>query len=175
MHLPRPLRPTNRRSLNLATWFFMTAEQLRSSPHQLSSLPARIVTIVPSPTSLRATTLNATGRVLLERQWLGRAEHRMYGLPVRTEMCLNMKNTVSFECERCNTARVNANVFGVSRKLLSRMTMMCNDNFQPEYIKWPKLEQNCNQAEEITAKRHIFRAPSPFHRKENEAQESEKH
>ena len=28
---PRPLRPTKRRSLNLATWFFMTAEALRSS------------------------------------------------------------------------------------------------------------------------------------------------
>lgn len=30
-HSPRPLRPTKRRSLNLATWFFMTAEALRSS------------------------------------------------------------------------------------------------------------------------------------------------
>lgn len=82
--LPRPLRPTKRRSLNLATWFFMTAVQLRSSPHQLSSFPARIVTMVPSPTSVKATTLNATGRVLLERQWFGSAEHKMYGLPVRT-------------------------------------------------------------------------------------------
>lgn len=82
--LPRPLRPTKRRSLNLATWFFITAVQFRSSPHQLSSFPARIVTIVPSPISLRATTLNATGSVLFERQWFGRAEHRIYGLPVRT-------------------------------------------------------------------------------------------
>lgn len=84
LSLPRPLRPTKRRSLNFATWFFMTAVQLRSSPHQLSSFPARIVTMVPSPTSVKATTLNATGRVLLERQWFGSAEHKMYGLPVRT-------------------------------------------------------------------------------------------
>lgn len=83
-HLPRPLLPTKRRSLNLATWFFMTAVQFRSSPHQLSSFPARIVTMVPSPTSVKATTLKATGRVLLERQWFGSAEHRIYGLPVRT-------------------------------------------------------------------------------------------
>lgn len=90
-NLPRPLRPTKRRSLNLATWFFITAVQLRSSPHQLSSFPARIVTIVPSPTSVRATTLNATGNVLLERQWFGNAEHKIYGLPVRTA-----KSTILF-------------------------------------------------------------------------------
>lgn len=84
-YLPRPLLPTNRRSLNLATWFFITAVQFLSSPHQFSSLPARIVTIVPSPTSANATTLNATGNVLFERQWFGNAEHNIYGLPVRTK------------------------------------------------------------------------------------------
>lgn len=68
MHIPLPLRPTNLKSLNLATWFFITAEQFRSSAHQFSSLPAFIVTIVPSPTSASDTTLNATGSVLLDRQ-----------------------------------------------------------------------------------------------------------
>ncbi len=81
--LPLPLRPTNRRSLNLATWFFMMALALRSSPHQFSSLPALMVTSVPSVTSPRATTLKATGSVLLERQWVGSAEQMMEGEPVR--------------------------------------------------------------------------------------------
>lgn len=85
MYVPRPLRPTKRRSLNFATWFFITAEQLRSSAHQFSSLPAFIVTIVPSPTSASDTTLKATGSVLFDLQWFGNAEHRKYGLPVRTE------------------------------------------------------------------------------------------
>lgn len=86
IYLPRPLRPTNRKSLNLATWFFITAVQFRSSAHQFSSLPAFIVTEVPSPTSANATTLNGTGSVLFDRQWFGSAEHRIYGLPVRTVM-----------------------------------------------------------------------------------------
>lgn len=96
-HLPRPLRPTNRRSLNLATWFFMTAEPFRSSAHQFSSLPALIVTNVPSPTSANDTTLKATGNVLFDRQWLGSAEHRKYGLPVRTE-----KSQKKNYCEKKN-------------------------------------------------------------------------
>ncbi|GBP50477.1 hypothetical protein EVAR_96714_1 [Eumeta japonica] len=81
-HSPRPLRPTKRRSLNLATWFFMTAELFRSSAQQFSSLPARTVTSVPSPTSPSATTLNATGSVLLERQCGGNTVHTKCGLPV---------------------------------------------------------------------------------------------
>lgn len=83
-YIPRPLRPTNRRSLNFATWFFMTAVQFRNSAHQFSSLPAFIVTIVPSPTSASVTTLNATGSVLFDLQWFGSDEHKIYGLPVRT-------------------------------------------------------------------------------------------
>lgn len=90
-YLPRPLLPTNRKSLNLATEFFMTAVQFLSSPHQFSSLPAFIVTIVPSPTSANATTLNATGSVLFERQCVGNAEHKIYGLPVRTANSLIYK------------------------------------------------------------------------------------
>lgn len=49
----------------------MTAVWLRSSPQKFSSLPAITVTNVPSLTSPNATTLNATGSVLFERQWLG--------------------------------------------------------------------------------------------------------
>lgn len=81
---PRPLRPTNLRSLNLATWFFITAVQLRSSPHQFSSFPALIVTIVPSGMSSKATTLKAHGRLLFDRQWFGSAEQRIDGEPVVT-------------------------------------------------------------------------------------------
>lgn len=79
---PLPLLPTNLRSLNLATWFFISAVEFRSSAQQFSSLPARTVTRVPSPTSPRATTLNATGRVLLDRQWVGNWLHKKYGEPV---------------------------------------------------------------------------------------------
>lgn len=50
----------------------MTAVQFLSSAEQFSSFPARTVTRVPSPTSPRATTLNAIGRVLFERQCGGR-------------------------------------------------------------------------------------------------------
>lgn len=71
VHLPLPLLPTKRKSLNLATWFFITAVQLRSSPQKFSSLPARIVTMVPSITSPNAKTLNAIGSVLFERQCVG--------------------------------------------------------------------------------------------------------
>lgn len=83
-HSPRPLRPTNLRSLNFATWFFITAEQLRSSAQQFSSLPARTVTSVPSPTSPNATTLKATGNVLFDLQCGGNTVHTKWGLPVRT-------------------------------------------------------------------------------------------
>ena len=83
-HTPLPLRPTNLRSLNLATWFFMTAVQFRSSPQQFSSFPALIVTRVPSVTSSSATTLKATGKDLLDLQWVGKALQRIAGLPVCT-------------------------------------------------------------------------------------------
>lgn len=65
---PLPLLPTNLKSLNLATWFFIKVVEFLSSAQQFSSLPARTVTRVPSTTSPRATTLNATGSVLLDRQ-----------------------------------------------------------------------------------------------------------
>ena len=83
-NVPRPERPMKRRSLNLATWFLMTAVALRSSALQFSSLPARTVTSVPSSTPPRHTTRNAVGRVLLERQWLGSDVQITHGLPVRT-------------------------------------------------------------------------------------------
>lgn len=83
-HWPLPLRPTNLRSLNLATWFFMTAVQFLNSPQQFSSLPALIVTRVPSLTSSRATTLKATGSDLFDLQCDGNALQRMAGLPVLT-------------------------------------------------------------------------------------------
>lgn len=94
-NLPLPLRPTNLKSLNLATWFFITAVQFRNSAHQFSSLPAFIVTIVPSPTSANVTTLNATGSVLFDLQWCGSDEHKIYGLPVRTEIKSKMERTVN--------------------------------------------------------------------------------
>lgn len=43
----------------------------------------RTVTIVPSLTSPNATTLNATGSVLFDRQWLGRTVQTKSGEPVR--------------------------------------------------------------------------------------------
>lgn len=70
-HLPLPLLPTNLKSLNLATWFFINVVEFLSSAQQFSSLPARTVTNVPSTTSPRATTLNATGSVLLDLQCVG--------------------------------------------------------------------------------------------------------
>jgi len=79
---PLPLRPTNLKSLNLATWFFMSAVEFLSSAQQFSSLPARTVTRVPSPTSPRATTLKATGRVLLDLQCAGRTVQTKCGEPV---------------------------------------------------------------------------------------------
>ncbi|MPC65017.1 hypothetical protein E2C01_059141 [Portunus trituberculatus] len=60
----------------------MTAELLRSSPQKFSSLPALMVTMVPSLTSSSATTLKDMGSDLLERQWVGSAVHRMLGAPV---------------------------------------------------------------------------------------------
>lgn len=98
--LPLPLRPTNLKSLNLATWFFITAVQFRSSEHQFSSLPAFIVTIVPSPTSANVTTLNATGSVLFDLQWFGSEEHKIYGLPVRTETLKKKTNKISGKGEK---------------------------------------------------------------------------
>lgn len=86
---PLPLLPTNLRSLNLATWFFIRAVEFLSSAQQFSSLPARTVTKVPSPTSPRATTLKATGRVLLDLQWAGNTLQTKWGDPV---MKLNIPN-----------------------------------------------------------------------------------
>lgn len=81
---PRPLRPTNRKSLNLATWFFIKAVELRSSAQKFSSLPALTVTRVPSPTSPRATTLNAIGNVLLDLQCDGNTVQTTCGHPFQT-------------------------------------------------------------------------------------------
>ena len=84
VYWPLPDLPMNRRSLNLATWFFTWATELRSSELQFSSFPARMVTRVPSSTSPKMTTRKAVGNVLLERQCFGRGEHRTQGLPVAT-------------------------------------------------------------------------------------------
>ena len=83
--LPRPDRPTNRRSWNLAMPFLVSARALRISPQKLSSLPALISTTVPSFTSTPPSmiTLKVLGSVLFERQWLGSWVHIMLGLPVR--------------------------------------------------------------------------------------------
>lgn len=67
-HLPLPLLPTNLRSLNFATLFFITAVLFLSSAEQFSSFPALTVTWVPSRTSPRATTLKPPGSVLFDRQ-----------------------------------------------------------------------------------------------------------
>lgn len=66
----------------MATWFFIRAVEFLSSAQQFSSLPARTVTKVPSPTSPRATTLKATGRVLLDLQWAGNTLQTKCGEPV---------------------------------------------------------------------------------------------
>lgn len=49
-----------------------------------SSLPAVNMTLVPSKTSLRESTLNGTGNVLLQRQCDGRIVQTKLGLLVRT-------------------------------------------------------------------------------------------
>lgn len=82
--LPLPLRPTNRKSLNRATWFFITAVELRSSAAKFSSLPAAIETITPSGISPSATTLKATGRVLLHLQCDGNTLQTKLGESVFT-------------------------------------------------------------------------------------------
>lgn len=64
--LLRPLRPTKRESLNLATPFSMSAVLFRKSGFQFSSLPAVMTTSVPSGISESSvTTLNAHGQILL--------------------------------------------------------------------------------------------------------------
>lgn len=81
LHSPLPLRPTNLRSLNFATWFFIRAVEFLNSAQQFSSFPARTVTKVPSPTSPRATTLNATGNVLFDLQCDGKTVQTTWGHP----------------------------------------------------------------------------------------------
>lgn len=80
---PLPLLPTNLKSLNFATWFFITVEQFLNSPQKFSSLPHMRWQGVPSWTSPSATTLNATGKVLFDRQCVGSVEQTMWGDPVR--------------------------------------------------------------------------------------------
>ena len=84
LYQPLPLRPTKRKSLNLATWFFIIAVALRSSAEKFSSFPAEMWTVVPSSMSPSETTLNATGRVLLQRQWDGNTLHTKFGESVLT-------------------------------------------------------------------------------------------
>lgn len=81
---PLPLRPTNLKSLKRATWFFMTAVALRSSAAKFSSLPAAIETRTPSGISPSATTLNATGSVLLHLQCDGNTLQTKFGESVFT-------------------------------------------------------------------------------------------
>lgn len=82
--LPLPDLPTNLKSLNRATWFFIDAELLRTSAAQFSSLPAVRITFVPSGISLNDKTLKGTGSVLLQRQCEGNTLHTKFGLSVRT-------------------------------------------------------------------------------------------
>jgi hypothetical protein len=82
--LPLPERPTNLRSLKRATWFLNVAVALRSSAALFSSFPAVRITLTPSLTSLRDSTLNGDGRVLLHRQCAGSIEHTKLGELVRT-------------------------------------------------------------------------------------------
>ena len=81
---PLPLRPTNLKSLKRATWFFITAVALRSSAAKFSSLPAAIETRTPSGISPSATTLNATGSVLLHLQCDGNTLQTKFGESVFT-------------------------------------------------------------------------------------------
>ena len=83
-HTPLPDRPTKRRSLKRATWFFMMAVAFLNSAAQLSSLPAERITLVPSGISVSEMTLKGTGRVLLQRQCEGRTLQTKLGLSVRT-------------------------------------------------------------------------------------------
>ena len=82
--LPLPDLPTNLRSLKRATWFLKVAVAFLRSAALFSSLPAVSMTFVPSKTSLRESTLNGTGKVLLQRQWEGRIVQTKLGLLVRT-------------------------------------------------------------------------------------------
>ena len=83
-YLPLPDLPTNLKSLNLATWFLKVAVAFLRSAALFSSLPAVNMTLVPSRTSLRESTLNGTGSVLLQRQCDGRIVQTKFGLLVRT-------------------------------------------------------------------------------------------
>lgn len=82
--LPLPDLPTNLKSLKRATWFLKVAVAFLRSAALFSSLPAVNMTFVPSKTSLRESTLNGTGKVLLQRQWEGRIVQTKLGLLVRT-------------------------------------------------------------------------------------------
>lgn len=112
LHLPRPDRPTNLRSLNFATWFFIIAVAFLSSPQKFSSFPARTVTIVPSMTSPSAITLKAIGSVLLERQWFGRTVQMRLGLPVRTSsppgasVIISLSRRSVISCETANKVMI---------------------------------------------------------------------
>lgn len=81
---PLPDRPTNLRSLNLATWFLNDAHAFLSSAAQFSSFPAVKSTLVPSETSLSDSTLKGTGRVLLHLQCDGKMVQTKLGLFVLT-------------------------------------------------------------------------------------------
>lgn len=119
---PLPLLPTKRKSLNLATWFFISAVQFRSSAQKFSSFPARMVTAVPSGTSPKATTLNATGSVLLDRQWVGSMVHTRNGLPVRTSSpgCSDRKSPND------RSARMSAVILANASDSPSSSAELCN-------------------------------------------------
>ena len=135
--LPRPDLPTMRRSLNLATWLFITAVEFRNSPQQFSSLPTLRVTRVPSCTSPKYMTLKATGRVLFDLQCEGKAEHRILGEPVfiNSPGC-SAKISVTQNLARKKNSKTALNI---------KSKFSCNQVFTTQFHEFMKVKKMLQQ------------------------------
>lgn len=139
LNSPRPLRPTNLRSLNLATWFLITAVEFLSSAEKLSSLPARIVTVSPSGISpLKAITLKATGSVLLHLQCDGNTLHTKFGESVLTSSPGFSDNASNIGLSGLNLARI-----WFESTFVEAITLLVHSNVTAvDYHNEPSLQPN---------------------------------
>lgn len=113
---PFPLRPTNRRSLNLATPFFNLAILFFTSALQFLSLPADMITSVRSGTSLSVViTLNANGKLPLLRTCFGNFEQKIVGEPVCTNspdtFCCYSNFCFSLSCMSYTKSEIEPNLY----------------------------------------------------------------
>ena len=144
--LPRPDRPTNRKSLNLATWFFITAVWFRSSPQKFSSFPALTDTNVPSGTSWNVNTLNPMGRDLLDLQWLGRGEHKMHGDPVCTSSPCSPRNS----CNRWSGTMTSGGGLVIVSSWDASPSSESNQSWEEVSYRWPCLLQSLMESWEVS-------------------------